>query len=192
MARTWFAWGPLNALEFLVCLPELRLSAVNVSWGYKRCEGGHFTVQCRNEIVLSGDDDTVSLFCRQVAKIPRFPARVFLAGWTGYWCPLNSLLLASSGGSLNAPSSRGKCVSPNPQVRGSTRGAVKQKMPDLDGVCAKVQTPRSGSWRAVLSKRKNQILTWIWAGGRSRCTSRSPVRSLSLLESRNPQVCIRG
>lgn len=62
--------GPLNALEFLVCLPELRLSAVNVSWGYKRGEGGHVTVRCRNEIVLSSDDGAVSLFCQHATKIP--------------------------------------------------------------------------------------------------------------------------
>lgn len=65
--------GPLNALEFLVCLPELRLSAVNVSWGFKRGEGEHFTVCCRNETVLSGDDDTVALFCQHATKIPAIP-----------------------------------------------------------------------------------------------------------------------
>ncbi|MXW99133.1 MAG: hypothetical protein F4Z89_11030 [Acidimicrobiaceae bacterium] len=65
--------GPLNALEFLVCLPELRISAVNVSWGYKQGEGEHFIVRCRNEVVLTGDDDTISLFCQHATKIPTIP-----------------------------------------------------------------------------------------------------------------------
>lgn len=86
LLETVFLWrahgspgGPLNALEFLVCLPELRLSAVNVSWGWGQNKEHHFTLYCRDEMVLSGDLDTIELFCQHVMKVPEIPYE-FIAG----------------------------------------------------------------------------------------------------------------
>ncbi len=80
LLETVFLWrahgspgGPLNALEFLVCLPELRLSAVNVSWGWDQQEGHHFSLYSRDETVLPGDLDTIELFCQHAEKIPDIP-----------------------------------------------------------------------------------------------------------------------
>ncbi len=62
-----------------MCLPELRLSAVNVSWGWGQNKEHHFTLYCRDEMVLSGDLDTIELFCQHVMKVPEIPYE-FIAG----------------------------------------------------------------------------------------------------------------